>query len=90
MADVQLETHDAVGALRPDRITIWPVDEQHFGIDVLYRGRGGYRRAEAVEHELTAAGMDTTFRQELDGAGGVRFGPVEREQMLAVLNGVVW
>ena len=89
MADVQVE-RPSIGALRPDRITIWPVDDAQFGIDVLYRGRGGYQRAEAVEQELTASGVQTSFRQELDGAWGVRFGPVDRDAMLAVLNGTVW
>lgn len=76
-------------ALKPDRVTIWPVDDEHFGVDVLYRGRGAYLRARQVDEELLAAGMATSFRQEHDGAWGVRFGPLERAAMLAVLTDVV-
>lgn len=76
-------------ALKPDRVTIWPVDDDHFGVDVLYRGRGSYARSQEVDRELVAAGMDTTVRQDLDGAWGVRFGPLERAAMLAVLTDIV-
>ena len=76
-------------ALKPDRVTIWPVDVEHFGVEVLYRGRGAYRRALEVDCKLAAAGMATAFGQEVDGAWGVSFGPLERPAMLAVLTDVV-
>jgi len=79
-----------VGPTRPDRITIWPVDDERFGIDVVYRGAFGYRRAEVVQQQLTEAAIAVTFRQEADGAWAVRFGPVGRDDMLAALSGVVW
>jgi hypothetical protein len=78
------------GPTRPDRITIWPIDDERFGIDVVYRGALGYRRAEIVQQQLTDAAVAVTFRQETDGAWAVRFGPVMRDEMLAALNGVVW
>ena len=46
--------------------------------------------AETVERHLKAEGISVTFMQEADGAWAVRFGPVDREAMLAVLNSVVW
>ena len=76
-------------SLKPDRVTIWPVDDDHFGADVLYLGRGAYQRAVEVDGELTAAGFRTTFRQDVDGAWGVRLGPLERRVMLAILDEVV-
>lgn len=79
----------ALPALKPDRITVWPVDDDHFGVDVLYRGRGAYLRAREVDRELAAAGMATTFRQELDGAWGVRLAALDRPAMLTLLEDVV-
>jgi hypothetical protein len=78
------------GPTRPDRLTIWPIDDRGFGLDVVYRGAPGYRRAEVVERQLEAAGVRTTLRQEVDGAWCVRLGPVARDDMLTVLNGFVW
>lgn len=78
------------GPTRPDRITIWPVDADRFGIDVSYRGKRGFARAETVERHLKASGVTVTFMQEADGAWAVRFGPVDRDAMLAALNSVVW
>ena len=79
-----------LGPTRPDKLSIWPVSESDFGLDVTYRGPQGYRRAEIVERQLTAAGVRNRLEQELDGAWTVRFGPVGREHMLTVLNGFVW
>ena len=84
------QTAQAPTPTRPDRITIWPVDECSFGIDVQYQGAVGYRRAEIVHRQIEAAGAKASFRQEVDGTWTVRFGPVERDVMLAALGGVVW
>lgn len=76
-------------ALKPDRLTIWPVEDDQFGADVLYHGRGAYQRAADVDRELDAAGVPATFCQAVDGAWGVRIGPIDRELMLAILDDVV-
>jgi len=76
-------------ALKPDRVTIWPIDDDHFGADVLYLGRGAYQRAVEIDGELTSAGFATTFRQDVDGAWGVRLGPLERRVLLSLLDQVV-
>ena len=75
---------------RPDKLSIWPTDDEHFGIDVLYIGPQGHRRAEVVFRQIEAAGLAVALREEGDGGWVVRFGPVDREGMLAVLNGYVW
>jgi hypothetical protein len=75
--------------LRPDRIAIWPVEDNRFGVDVTYRGPDGYVRAEHVECTLRDSQVRTAFRQESDQAWTVRFGPVDREAKLTVLNAVV-
>ena len=76
-------------ALRPDRVTIWPIDDDHFGADVLYLGRGAYQRAGDIERDLAAAGVAASFRQDVDGAWGVRLGPLERRLLLTLLDQVV-
>lgn len=79
------------GPTRPDRISIWPVEVDRFGIDVLFHGDAGRRRAETIRRQLRESDIEVTLRQEAtDGAWVVRFGPVSREVMLDVLNGYVW
>jgi hypothetical protein len=75
---------------RPDKLSIWPTDDERFGIDVLYLGPQGNRRAEVVIRQIEAAGVAVVLRQEGESGWIVRFGPVSREDMLAVLNGYVW
>jgi hypothetical protein len=75
---------------RPDRLSIWPTDDERFGIDVLYLGAQGRRRAEVVVRQIETAGLEAALREEGEGGWIVRFGPVSREDMLLVLNGYVW
>jgi hypothetical protein len=75
---------------RPDKLSIWPTEDDRFGIDVLYLGPQGHRRADVVFRQIEAAGLAAALREEGDNGWVVRFGPVSREEMLAVLNGYVW
>jgi hypothetical protein len=75
---------------RPDKLSIWPTDDERFGIDVLYIGPQGHKRAEVVMRQIEAADLAVALREEGEGGWVVRFGPVSREEMLAVLNGYVW
>jgi hypothetical protein len=75
---------------RPDKLSIWPTDDERFGIDVLYIGPQGHHRAQMVVRQIEKAGLAVTLRDEGESAWVVRFGPVNREEMLAVLNGYVW
>jgi hypothetical protein len=75
---------------RPDKLSIWPTEDERFGIDVLYLGPQGHRRAEIVVRQIEAAGLAVALRSEGESGWIVRFGPVSREEMLAVLNGYVW
>ena len=52
--------------------------------------RDGLHGAETAERELQAIGLTTSFRQELDGAWTVRFGPLPRDHMRAVLDHFAW
>jgi hypothetical protein len=75
---------------RPDKLSIWPTEDERFGIDVLYLGAQGHRRAEIVIRQIGSAGVEAVLRQEGENGWIVRFGPVSREDMLTVLNGYVW
>ena len=75
---------------RPDKLSIWPTDQETFGIDVLYLGPQGRRRAEVVHRQIREAGLAAALRREGESGWIVRFGPVSREDMLTVLNGYVW
>jgi hypothetical protein len=75
---------------RPDRLSIWPTEQDTFGIDVLYIGAVGYRRAEIVQRQIEKLGLEATLRQDGETGWIIRFGPVSREDMLTVLNGYVW
>lgn len=57
---------------RPDRVTVWPLDDGRYGVDVTYQGASGYELASRHERALTASGIPFSFRQELDGAWTVR------------------
>jgi hypothetical protein len=75
---------------RPDRLSIWPTEGETFGIDVLYTGAQGYKRADVVKRQIESVGLAATLRQDGERGWIVRFGPVSREDMLTVLNGYVW
>lgn len=75
---------------RPDRLSIWPIEDERFGIDVLYLGEQGHRRARVVTRQIESLGLAAQLIREPEGGWLVRFGPVSRAEMLAVLNGFVW
>lgn len=77
-------------SLHPNRVSIWPVEVGGYGIDFTYHGPTGYSAAEAAEEILRFNGLKTTFRQELDGAWTVRFGPLPRAEMRAALDRFAW
>jgi hypothetical protein len=77
-------------SLHPNRVAIWPVEVGGYGIDFTYHGATGYTAAEAADDILRFNGLKTNFRQELDGAWTVRFGPLPRDEMRAVLDRFAW
>jgi hypothetical protein len=92
MQELALSTSEPqVGrSLSPNRVSIWPVELGGYGIDFTYHGATGCADAETAEQMLQAAGLTTKFIQELDGAWTVRFGPLPREQIRAVLDHYAW
>jgi hypothetical protein len=75
--------------LQPDRLSIWPVENEGFGLDITYTGPAGYVRAEHVEQALQSHGAHCALRQELGDGWTVRLGPVDRAAMLVTLGAVV-
>jgi hypothetical protein len=73
-------------SLRPNRISIWPIDDDRYGIDFTYHGVTGFADAEFADGVIKAGGLRTTFRQELDQAWSVRIGPIPRSAMLETLQ----
>lgn len=56
----------------PDRVSVWPLEGDRFGVDVTYEGATGYELASRHEDALEAAGIPHSFRQELGGSWTVR------------------
>jgi hypothetical protein len=74
----------------PDRLTIWPVDDGRYGLDATFHGETGYERARRHQAELEAAGVPHAFRQELDGAWTLRFGPLRARDVAQALGAFVY
>jgi hypothetical protein len=79
-----------LGPTRPDRLTIWPVEGDLFGIDVRWGGAAGNRRATVVARLLTEAGIRGRLSQSIDGAWEVRVGPVPGGDVAQVIDQFVW
>ena len=79
-----------LGPTRPDRLTIWPVEGDLFGIDVRWSGAAGNRRATVVGRLLTAAGVRGKLSQTVDGAWEVRIGPLPGSDVAQVIDHFVW
>jgi hypothetical protein len=90
MSDLISTARPAGHCLHPNRVAIWPVEGEGFGVDFTYHGATGYADAEAAEQILIDHGLRTSFIQELDSAWTVRFGPIPRDPMRAVLDRFAW
>jgi hypothetical protein len=74
----------------PDRLTIWPVDDGRYGLDATFQGSSGYQRAQQHRDELEREGVPHAFRQELDGAWTLRFGPLRAADIARALSAFVY
>ena len=70
--------------------TIWPVDDGRDGLDATFQGGTGYQRAQQHQRELERDGVPHTFRQELDGAWTLRFGPLPAADIARALSAFVY
>ncbi|HEY0516068.1 MAG TPA: hypothetical protein VGD00_03010 [Solirubrobacteraceae bacterium] len=74
----------------PDRLTIWPVDDGRYGLDATFQGGSGYERAQVHRALLEEEQVPHTFRQELDGAWTLRFGPLPAAAIATALSAFVY
>jgi hypothetical protein len=74
----------------PDRLTIWPVDDGRYGLDATFQGATGFQRARRHQLELEREGVPHAFRQELDGAWTLRFGPLPAADIARALSAFVY
>jgi hypothetical protein len=74
----------------PVRLTTWPVDRGQFGLDALFQGCEGYRRARAHRARLEEEGVPQVLRRELDGAWTLRFGPLPATDVAPALAAFVY
>jgi hypothetical protein len=81
----------ALGPTRPDRLTIWPLGDDGFGIDVSWSGPAGNRRATVVRQLVLEAQIKARLTQHPDGRGWeLRVGPVPGEDVASVIEEFVW
>lgn len=74
----------------PDRLTIWPIDDGRYGLDATFQGGTGYERAQRHCEQLGREHVPYTFRQELDGAWTLRFGPLPAADVGVALGAFVY
>jgi hypothetical protein len=81
----------SLGPTRPNKLTIWPLDEQGFGLDVRWAGGEGNQRATVVRHLLEEAGIPARLTQHLDGRSWeLRVGPIPADDVAKVIDQFVW
>jgi hypothetical protein len=74
----------------PDRLTIWPIDDGRYGLDATFHGETGYERALKHRELLDEERVPHTFRQELDDAWTLRFGPLPAVDIATALGAFVY
>jgi hypothetical protein len=79
------------GPIRPDRLTVWPMDEGYYGIDVRWHGRECLLRAVVVRRMLAEAGLAAQPGNSQDGRlWELRIGPVPADQVARVIEEQIW
>jgi hypothetical protein len=73
--------------LRPDRMCLWPVEDERYGVDVTWAGAEGFTRADRLKKTLAMNKIPHRLLQEADGRRWtVRVGPVTGEEVLRLLD----
>jgi hypothetical protein len=82
---------ESLAPTRPDKLTIWPLDDGGFGLDVRWSGGAGNRRATVVRQLLEEAGIRVRLQQHLDGRSWeLRLGPIPGDEVAKVIDQFVW
>jgi hypothetical protein len=72
-----------------DKLSIWPLDSGHYGLDATFQGRTGFERMEIHERSLQTSGIRFRMVQELGDAWTLRFGPLSAEEVSMALRSFV-
>jgi hypothetical protein len=79
------------GAIRPDRLTVWPTEDGYYGIDVRWHGRECILRAVVVRRLLAEAGIEAQPGNSQDGRlWELQVGPVSADQVANVIESYIW
>jgi hypothetical protein len=79
------------GAIRPDRLTVWPTEDGYYGIDVRWHGRECILRAVVVRRMLAEAGIEAHPGNSQDGRlWELLVGPVPADQVAKVIETYIW
>ncbi len=71
----------------PDRLTLWPVGDGRFGLDVWWTGRHGLASAEQLRSALDASGLNSRIIQSIDGRSwALRVGPIDERETARVVS----
>jgi hypothetical protein len=77
--------------VRPDRLTIWPTETGHYGIDVRWNGRECIMRAVVVRRLLAEAGYMATVGNSIDGrTWELSVRPVPADEVAKVISAYIW
>lgn len=75
--------------IHPDRLKLWPLDVDRYGLDVTFAGEWGCEDAEQEAARLRSRGMPNVIRQEADGGWTVRLGPLHSLDVARALSSLV-
>jgi hypothetical protein len=79
------------GAVRPDRLTVWPTEDGCYGIDVRWHGRECILRAVVVRRMLVEAGIEAQPGNSQDGRiWELAVGPLPGDQVARVIETYIW
>jgi hypothetical protein len=77
--------------VHPARLTVWPMEEGFFGIDVRWHGRECALRAVTVRDLLVKSGFEAQLGHSLDGREWeVRIGPVPAADVARAIESFIW
>jgi hypothetical protein len=77
------------GGIFPDRLTLWPLDDERYGLDARFQGPWACEDAEHAAAHLYAPDVDYALRQEADGGWTVRLGPMNSLQVAEALGALI-
>jgi hypothetical protein len=79
------------GHARPNRLTVWPMEEGFYGIDVRWHGPECALRAVTVRRLLAEARYDARLGNSLDGREWeLRIGAVPADDVARVIEQLIW